>query len=479
MIFSSLTFLFIFLPIVLFLYYIPLQKISRKNVLLLLASLIFYAIGEPIYIFLMIFSIMINFRMGILIDEAEIKQKLRCKKLFCIISIILNLGMLFIFKYENFAVTNLNKVFSLELESLELILPIGISFYTFQAMSYVIDVYRKKVPVQKNILDLGLYVAFFPQLIAGPIVRYSTVQEQILNRKVTVKKFSNGIKLFISGIGKKIILANNFAVISEYSFSTEAGELSILLAWLGAISYTLQIFFDFSGYSEMARGLAQMFGFEFERNFNYPYISKSITEFWRRWHISLGTWFRDYVYFPLGGSRVKSKIRLIFNLFVVWMLTGIWHGAAYQFIVWGMLYFVVLVFEKITKIPEKIQSKILSNIYRIWTMLLVILGWVIFGENGLREGCKHIKAMFGLYGNELTEQIGIFYLMENRMFFIIGILLSTPIFVIIDEKIKSKFSEKQIVVYDTIKTCASMFVLIVSVSYLAIGAHNPFIYFDF
>lgn len=472
MVFSSMIFLFVFLPVILFTYYVVLQNHKYRNIFLFFASLVFYAWGEPTYVLLMIFSIFINFRIGLLIDKCD-----ENKNNILLIGIISNLIFLFMFKYENFFVSNVNKIFNTGIESLDLGLPIGISFFTFQAISYLIDVYRKSVPVQTNLLYLGLYIAFFPQLVAGPIVRYNTIVEQIEDRSTTVEQFSDGIKRFIVGVGKKIILANNFALISEASFGSE--NLSISFAWLGAIAYTLQIYFDFSGYSDMAIGLGKMFGFEFLENFNYPYISKTITEFWRRWHISLGSWFRDYVYFPLGGSRVKKKSRLVFNLFVVWFLTGIWHGAAWQFIAWGMLYFIILTFEKLVNLPKKLNNRVLSSLYQVFTLLFIIVGWVLFGEYSLKNALKHLLDMFGLRGNAIIDTNTIYYLNEYYVLLIAGIILSTPILKHILDKIKPKLNNMVLGVFEVGSSFVYMIILFISISYLAIGAHNPFIYFNF
>lgn len=482
MIFSSVTFLFIFLPLVLALYYIPLKSIASKNILLLIASFVFYAIGEPIYIAIMLFSICINFRFGILIHNANEMNKQEHKKYLLMIAVGINLAILFLFKYENFMVSNVNKLFGTEVKGFGLVLPIGISFYTFQSISYIIDVYRNSVPVQKSISKLGLYIAFFPQLVAGPIVRYSTINEQIDNRKTTLDGFADGVRMFLCGVAKKIILANNFSVVSTYAFTLNHDELSICLAWLGSICYTLQIFFDFSGYSDMAIGLAKMFGFEFDRNFNYPYISKSSSEFWRRWHISLGSWFRDYVYIPLGGSRVSSKLRLVANLFVVWFLTGIWHGAAWQFMVWGLVYFIVLTFEKLTGFPEKSKNIFMKFIYQIFTLFLVNFCWIIFGQPDLENAFYYILSMFGLYGaegNEFMNPMFEFHLGEIRTLLVFGILASTPIFKLTDEKIVSNVNQFQYNVYQCMKSLVAVLFLAISISYLAMGAHNPFIYFNF
>lgn len=472
MVFSSMIFLFVFLPVTLFMYYIVLQNHKYRNTFLFFTSLAFYAWGEPTYVLLMIFSIFINYRIGLLIDKSDDN-----KKNILLIGIISNLIFLFMFKYENFFVSNMNKVFNTGIESMNLGLPIGISFFTFQAISYLIDVYRRSVPVQTDLVYLGLYISFFPQLVAGPIVRYSTIVEQIEDRDTTIEQFSDGIKRFIIGVGKKIILANNFALISEASFSAE--ELSISFAWLGAIAYTLQIYFDFSGYSDMAIGLGKMFGFEFLENFNYPYISKTITEFWRRWHISLGSWFRDYVYFPLGGSRVDKKSRLVFNLFVVWFLTGVWHGSDWQFIAWGMLYFIILTFEKLTDLPKKLNNKVLSSLYQVFTILFIVIGWVLFGEYSLTEALNHLLDMFGLRGNAIIDTNTIHYLNEYYVLIIAGIILSTPLLKHILDRIKPKLDNIVLGIFEISSSLVYMIILFISISYLAIGAHNPFIYFNF
>ena len=475
MVFSSMIFLFVFLPIILLGYYVILQKHEHRNIFLLISSLIFYAWGEPIYVLLMLLSILINFRLGLMLDKY--KEDKSMKDTILMVGVVSNLIFLVVFKYEGFFVENINNLFDLGIQSLGLGLPIGISFFTFQALSYLIDVYRQTVPVQKKVLDLGLYVAFFPQLVAGPIVRYSTIAEQIEKRKTTLEQFNRGIKRFIIGVGKKIIFANSFAVISEASFAAE--KLSVTFAWMGAIAYTLQIYYDFSGYSDMAIGLGKMFGFEFLENFNYPYISKTITEFWRRWHISLGSWFKDYVYFPLGGSRVQKKSRLIFNLFVVWFLTGFWHGAGWNFIAWGMLYFVILVFEKTVDIPSKLDNKVLSFIYRIFTMFFVVIGWVIFGEATMTDATNHIMDMFGLRGNEFIDLNAYRYLNDYILLTIFGIILSTPILKYVSQKVKYKLDQKNDYLYEITGSIVYTMILFVSVSYLAIGAHNPFIYFNF
>ena len=374
MLFPSEIFLFVFLPFVLAVYYVFLRKTKElKNVFLLLVSLFFYAWGEPVYVRLMIGTILVNWLYGIAVHKLE--EKKSAARLVLGMMVFTNLGILAWFKYSVFVMLQVNRFLHTEFMVPQVKLPIGISFFTFQAMSYVFDVYRKKGRVQYNPLRVGLYISLFPQLIAGPIVRYETIAEQMEYRRENWDDFSKGVTRFCVGLGKKVLIANNMAVVADASFDLLIGgqyQASMALAWLGALSYSLQIFFDFSGYSDMAIGLGRMFGFHFEKNFNYPYIAKSVSEFWRRWHISLQTWFRDYVYFPLGGSRV-SRVRLVLNLFVVWALTGIWHGANWTFLAWGLMYFVLLTFEKFTGLEKK--SGWWGHIY---TLLFVVIGWVIF-----------------------------------------------------------------------------------------------------
>lgn len=340
MVFSSLVFLFVFLPVILILYYISSNK--YKNYLLLIASLFFYAWGEPTYVLIMILSIIVNYICGLLVEE---NKKTIIKKFGLILAIVFNILMLGVFKYSGFLVSNINNILNINLPLPKIALPLGISFFTFQAMSYVIDVYKKDAKVQRSILNLSLYISLFPQLVAGPIVRYQTIADQIDYREHNISKFGEGVNRFIIGLSKKVILSNSLGMLADAVFNTSVEDLTIISSWLGIIAYSLQIFFDFSGYSDMAIGLGKMFGFEFLENFNYPYISQSASEFWRRWHISLGSWFRDYVYFPLGGSR-KGTLRTYINLFIVWFLTGFWHGASWTFIAWGLYFGVLIGMEK-------------------------------------------------------------------------------------------------------------------------------------
>ncbi len=477
MLFSSLIFLFVFLPIVLGIYFIVFKKsMLAKNMLLLFASLFFYAWGEPKFVLVMILSIIVNYIFGRVIDQKRIGRGYA--KLYLCLSIIFNIGILFIFKYLNFTISNINNVFGDIIPQTNIVLPIGISFFTFQAMSYVIDVYRGTVKVQKNLLYLALYISFFPQLIAGPIVRYSDIEEQISNRSVTFDDFSGGVRRFLIGISKKVILANNFALIADEAFSNVGeGNVSISFAWLGSIAYTLQIFFDFSAYSDMAIGLGRMFGFRFLENFNYPYISSSVSEFWRRWHISLGMWFRDYLYIPLGGSHVENKLLLVRNLFIVWSLTGIWHGANWTFILWGLLYFMLLTFEKLTGIPKIFKHKFSKLIYGVFTFLCVNTGWVIFRADNISQAFNYLKAMAGVGNVELSNSLFNQYLGEYWVFILIGIIYSTSIFYYLRNKIRLNKRMNKIAEYTAMIVYNILF--IISVSYLVMGAYNPFIYFNF
>ena len=361
-------------------------------------------------------------------------------------------------------------------EVTKIVLPIGISFFTFQALSYVVDVYRG-LPVQKNPAYIGLYISLFPQLIAGPIVRYSTIEDQIGERRITFDSFASGVLRFLSGFNKKILLANILAQVADKAFG--ADQLSAGMAWLGVLCYALQIFFDFSGYSEMAIGLGQMLGFNFLENFDYPYISRTVTEFWRRWHISLGTWFRDYVYFPLGGSRVDSKLRLIFNLFVVWLATGIWHGASWNFMLWGLMYFVAIAVEKLLSLPKWLEGhKPAAFLYQAFTLLVVVLGWVLFRAENLAAAKLYLKSMFGMADNALADSVVQFNLREYLAIFLAGCLCATPIFKILKERI-SRCGRRAASLCAGAGYTVQFILFIVSVSFLVMDAHNPFIYFNF
>ena len=468
MVFSTTTFLFLFLPAVLAVYYIPFVKKRRKlsNFILTAASILFYAWGEPVFVLIMLGSIVINWAFGLAVQKNLEKNKSKAK-LAVGLSVATDLAILFVFKYLTFILENFNLLFNKNINTLNIALPIGISFFTFQAMSYVIDVYRGKGEAQKNPLNVALYISFFPQLIAGPIVRYETVADEIQNRRENIDDFCSGVYRFMLGLCKKVLIANNLATVADVAFGN--GDLSVAMAWLGVLAYTLQIYFDFSGYSEMAIGMGRMFGFHFLENFDYPYSSRTITEFWRRWHMSLGTWFRDYVYFPLGGSRVKSKARLVFNLFVVWSLTGIWHGANWTFLLWGLLYFVLLTIEKLTGLSKK------PNWFgHIYTLLFVMLGWVLFRANNLTEAFRYIGVMFGVGSSGLYDSDFLMYISNFKFYLIAGVLASFPIL----KKIKS-CKWVNIKIYHIISAVCLTVMFIVSLSFMIKGSYNPFIYFNF
>lgn len=471
MLFSSTTFIFIFIFLTLLLIlYFPIKNIKYRNIILLIFSLIFYSWGEPKYIFLMLITVLIAYIFGLLIDKYRFEK--RKSKLFLIISVVLILLNLFIFKYLDFSIGIFNSIFKTNIGLSKLVLPIGISFYTFQILSYVIDLYWGKVGVQKNYFRLLLYVSFFPQLIAGPIVRYETVEKEISDRKTTLDGFINGFKRFIWGLAKKVIIANNVAIFCDYIYNNYSSYGSNIL-WVAAICYTLQIYFDFSGYSDMAIGLGKMFGFNFLENFNYPYIASSITDFWRRWHISLSSFFRDYVYIPLGGNRV-SKVKFIRNIFIVWLLTGIWHGASYNFILWGLYYAILLLIEKMFtgKYIEKLP-KVLKMLY---SLFFITLGWVIFRVENLNDLVLVIKKMFS-FNN--TSFVTLFnnnsMLISTIPYIILGIFLSLPI----DKWFKEKVDKSNSVILTLIEDLILGVLFGISIMFLVSNSYNPFIYFRF
>lgn len=478
MVFSSVIFLFCFLPVCLIGYYLLDKKF--RNFFLLILSVLFYAWGEPKFVFVMLASVFVNWAFGLVTSRFKERGDLNAAKMTIGVMVAFNIILFFIFKYLNWTISNIDKIFGDIIPQTHILLPIGISFFTFQAMSYVFDIYRGKGKAQKNPLNTALYITLFPQLIAGPIVRYETVSEQINNRSFNLDDFSLGIKRFIIGLAKKVIIANTVAIIADKAFDPAGIQnLTMLMAWLGVISYILQIYFDFSGYSDMAIGLGLMFGFHFNENFNYPYISKSITEFWRRWHISLGSWFRDYVYFPLGGSRVEKKSRLVFNLFVVWTLTGIWHGASWNFVFWGLFYFALLTFEKLTGMPKKLSEKggLFPHLYRIFTLLCVMFGWVFFRAEGLKNGVKYVAAMIGLYGNPVWGELDKFLLYDHLIIFIVSILASIPIYDTVVKRIFVKFNNS--LSLNIAYQCWISLVFIMSISCIIFSSYNPFIYFNF
>lgn len=465
MLFSSINFLYYFLPCVLIIYFVTPTK--YKNIILLISSLLFYFYGEPIYILIMLASILSAYIHGILINKYT-----KHKKIFLISSIIISIGLLALFKYSDFIITNINSIFNSEIKLLNLALPIGISFYTFQILSYVIDVYKAKVPVQKNIIKLATYVSLFPQLIAGPIVRYIDVEKELTKRKHTTQKISLGIRRFIIGLSKKVLIANQLGELCQVFIQTN--EKSVLFYWIYGVAFSLQIYFDFSAYSDMAIGLGKIFGFHFLENFNYPYISKSITEFWRRWHISLGTWFRDYVYIPLGGNRV-GKIKLIRNIFIVWFLTGFWHGANWTFILWGLLFGVLLIIEKLflKEILEK-TPKLISHIY---VLFVVMISFIIFNANSIAQALQQIIGLFGANKEPFINSYTIYYLKSYFVIIIISIIGATPLLKNIINKLKEKTKISKII--NTIEPIILVALLLVVTSYLVDNSYNPFLYFRF
>ncbi len=469
MLFSSINFLFVFLPIVLILYYvIPSRRLC--NLLLLLASLVFYAWGEPVYVILMVFSTVCNYILGLDIHRHIRNGNEPAAKSSLVFTVAFNLFILGFFKYFGFLIDTFNGIFHASIPYKELALPIGISFYTFQTLSYIIDVYRGKVDVQRNYFRFALYVTMFPQLIAGPIVRYADIEEQLDSRRESPDLLAEGITRFITGLGKKVLLANSVGMIWTKVSAVPAENLSTLAAWVGIAAFTFQIYFDFSGYSDMAIGLGKMFGFEFLENFRYPYISASVTEFWRRWHISLGSWFREYVYIPFGGNRV-SVGRHIRNILVVWMLTGLWHGAAWNFVVWGLFYGIFLLLEKY--IWGGLLSKLPAFIGRIYTMIVVMIGWVFFASDKVGYAFRYIKAMF-FGGASLADNVGLYYLRTNWILFIILILASLPLGVRVKEWLlaKTKYGAG-------VMTVCYVAVFFLSIAFLVTETYNPFLYFRF
>lgn len=468
MLFSSIVFLFTFLPAVMILYY--LLPVRFRNVILLLASLVFYAWGEPVYLFLMLLSILFNYFSGL--DIARNLQDKRAAKRSLVFNLIINLAVLGFFKYEGFVLDTLNGILPVHISYHALPLPIGISFYTFQILSYIIDVYRGNVKVQTNLPNFALYVTMFPQLIAGPIVQYADVDEQLASREVSRTKFGEGSMYFIRGLAKKVLLANTSGMIFTEVSGLAKGNVAVMTAWLGAFAYMFQIYFDFSGYSDMAIGLGKMFGFEFNMNFNYPYVSKSITEFWRRWHISLSSWFRDYVYIPLGGNRV-SKIKHIRNLLIVWFLTGLWHGAAWNFVAWGLYYGVILIIEKYLLSP--VLDRLPDVVRHIYSIVLVVIGWVLFFSSSFGQAADYIRVMFGAGAHGFADRESMYLLTSNLILWLILIFGSTPLVHFrYEHMLRSKKWNTTIinsVVY------AALF--IVCIAYLVTETYNPFLYFRF
>ncbi len=472
MVFSSASFLFLFLPFTLVLYHLKLFKnkdreTGKKNIVLLIMSLIFYSWGEPVYIILMLLSIVYNYNAAIDIDSYIGSPKK--KKTVFIGALLFNIFILGFFKYYGFAVESINSVFSLSLPVREIPLPVGISFYTFQILSYIIDVYRGDVKAQKSIIPFAAYISMFPQLIAGPIVQYYDVEKQLTDREVTVEKFAAGIMFFIKGLGKKVIFANTVGAVYTEILGMDTASVSVVTSWIGIICYTLQIYFDFSGYSDMAVGLGKMLGFDFIQNFNFPYKATSITDFWRRWHISLSSWFRDYVYIPLGGNR-KGTARTVFNILVVWSLTGLWHGAAWNFIAWGAFYGVLLIAEKY--IFARVLEKLPVFIKYILTMVTVMIGWVFFSSETLLAAVTYIKSMFGLVGNSFMDSTAKYLLSENAFSLAVMILCATGVFAALPRIKNFRFNT-------VVMSAGYIAVFIVCIIYLISETYNPFLYFRF
>lgn len=472
MVFSDAVFLFLFLPITLLVYYSPLcRKIQVKNIWLLFVSLGFYVWGEPVYVLLMLLSICVNYFLG---RWASGCPKTAKGKKIVALSCIYNLGMLFIFKYLAW-VLDIFGIIEDRSNLSFLTLPIGISFYTFQALSYVIDIYRGKEKAQKSILNVGLYIAFFAQLIAGPIVRYGTISRQLLDREHSFDLFSQGAWRFIIGLSKKLLLANQVAVVADIAFVKEASGRSVALAWCGALAFMLQIYYDFSGYSDMAIGLGKMFGFEFLENFNYPYISRSIREFWRRWHMSLGDWFRDYLYIPLGGNRV-SKPWQLFNLFLVWLATGLWHGANWTFVIWGFIQFVFIIWEKYRKPME--NKKIGEILGLVSTFMITLFAWVIFNADSVTHALQYYASMLHLSGNAWSDVYGLYWIDQYKAFLIIAFIFAFPVV----EQVGKTLQKKNEIAYKYwgyIESVLLICLLFLDICYAIGSGYNPFIYFNF
>ncbi|MBR2402295.1 MAG: MBOAT family protein [Lachnospiraceae bacterium] len=463
MVFSDTPFLFLFLPALLILYYNPFVK-SRtfRNIILMLASVFFYAWGEPFFVFIMLGSIVVNWVIALLMNENN-------KKLLLILDLTFNIGIFFVFKYLGFVADNLSLLFGTKNMAINIALPIGISFYSFQIMSYVIDVYRKEVEVQKNLFDLVLYVSFFPQLIAGPIVRYENIADELENRTETKADFTQGMIRFVYGLAKKVLIADYIGSIVDNVWATD--NRTVALAWIGAIAYTLQIYFDFSGYSDMAIGMGRMFGFHFRENFNYPYVAKSITEFWRRWHMSLSGWFRDYVYIPLGGNR-KGLMMTYRNMFVVWLLTGIWHGANWTFIAWGLFYFAFLFFEKKYNFAPR-----LKGFGHVYTMLVVIFGWILFRSDSISQAVIYIGQMFGIGAVGFWNALSLETLTSTWAVLVVGIIGSFPV-----KNVFAKLGNRNEKAEEVVNVLNAMWVMIIFMLALfacAKATYSPFLYFNF
>lgn len=465
MLFSSMIFIYFFMPIVCGIYL--LAKPEIRNYLLLIASLLFYGWAEPGYLAIMILTIVINYAGALAIDKYQPH-----KRLILVVTIMLNLSFLFYFKYFNFVLENLKSLFVMDVTFIEVIMPIGISFYTFQAMSYLIDVYRQECKVQKDFYKLSLYIALFPQLVAGPIVKYHDIAGQIDNRQVDFEKVSMGIKRFIIGLAKKMLIANVLGAVVDKIFALPVEQFGAGIAWIGAVFYSLQLFFDFSGYSDMAIGLGLIFGFKFMENFNYPYISKSITEFWRRWHISLSTWFKQYLYISLGGNRIDKK-RTMLNLFIVFLLTGIWHGAEWTFVVWGLWYGIFIILEKVWNIDKINKGWFVNSLLHLYVIWVFVLGWVIFRSDNLDYAWRYLQNMFGLLDAEDIYEFDYYITKLEVIVMAVGILCSMPVF---KNLLQIKYEHK--VLRSMVNIWLGLLFLLSSAA-VAATTYNPFIYFRF
>ena len=467
MLFSSVSFLYYFLPITLILYFV--SKDKYKNIILLLASLFFYFYGEPKYTVLMLISAFSAYIHGILIEKFREKGY---SKLFLVSGLVVSLGILIVFKYMDFIIKNINYISNSNIKLLRLVLPIGISFYTFQGLSYIVDVYKKDAKVCRSFVDFATYVCLFPQLIAGPIVRYTTIEDELKNRTHSFDKFAYGVNRFVVGLAKKVILANNLGMLVD--IMTKSNEKSVLSYWTVAIFFSLQIYYDFSGYSDMAIGLGRMFGFDFLENFNYPFISKSIKEFWRRWHISLSSFFRDYVYIPLGGNRV-SRGRWIFNLLIVWSLTGLWHGDSWNFILWGLYFAILLIIENL--FLQNILSKLPALIQHIYAKFFIIISFVIFNNENIKDLWSSLYNMFNFRGLDLYNDFSTYYLKSYTVLLIVSMIGATPILKNIIQKVNKNVTGQKVV--STINPILNIVLLVVVTAYLIDGSFNPFLYFRF
>ena len=480
MLFSSITFLFYFLPIVLLVDRILTPSRRAQNIWLFIVSIFFYAWGEPVFVLLMLGSILANWALGLAVDKVRTDK--RKAKLVIAITCILNIGVLFIFKYLGFVIRNINAISGRTLiDFAGIALPLGISFFTFQAMSYVIDVYRNDAKVEKNPFYVGLYVAFFPQLVAGPIVRYTDIASEIHERTVSWALFSEGCCQFVAGMGKKVILANGMAAVADRIFDLSAisyyqYSVPVTMAWLGIFSYTLQIYLDFSGYSDMAIGLGKMFGFHFKKNFDYPYISQSVSEFWRRWHISLSTWFKEYVYIPLGGSRMENNDLMVRNTLIVWALTGIWHGAEWTFILWGLWNFLFITLERVIRFNELDIPRAVRHIY---LMTVVCLGWMLFRVTDVYQATRYMLNVLGLSHNGFFSETALMFVREYWLFYLGAIFFSLPIAKKMSEWLRVGDSGKWGSVFSALYPITYTVVFVICITYLAKGNYNPFIYFNF